>query len=97
MNKNDLFSILLFTLVVICNDVIASTQCNDVESKSTMLQLKRNLLCEYDPEVRPVQNNNNKTRVTFRMIPHFLRYVSICENLFVSVKIHFYIKNNIFL
>lgn len=68
------------------NDVIASNNCNDVESKSPMLRLKRSLLCEYDSEVRPVQNNNNKTRVTFRMVPHFFRYVSIYENHLVNKK-----------
>lgn len=85
MSRSSLFSILLFIFDVLYNDVTASSSCNDVESKSTILRLKRNLLCEYDSEVRPVQNNNNMTRITFRMIPHFLRFVSIREN-------HFYDK-----
>lgn len=85
MSRSGFFSALLFILDIIYNDVTASKNCNDVESKSTMLQLKRHLLCEYDFDVRPVQTNNNMTRVTFRMIPHFLRYVSIREN-------HFYNK-----
>ncbi|XP_067216148.1 uncharacterized protein [Linepithema humile] len=74
MCKNSFFPVLLFILDVVCVDVIATKDCNDVESKSTVLQLKRHLLCEYDSEVRPVQNNNNMTRVTFRLTPHFYDY-----------------------
>ncbi|CAL1681655.1 unnamed protein product [Lasius platythorax] len=74
MNRSGLFSVLLFIFDVVYNNVTASSSCNDVGSKSTMLRLKRHLLCEYDSEVRPVQNNNNMTRVTFRMVPHFLHF-----------------------
>ncbi|XP_072764597.1 uncharacterized protein [Anoplolepis gracilipes] len=73
MNKSGLLSVLLFILNSVHNGVTASS-CNDVESKSTILRLKRHLLCEYDPDVRPVQTNNNITRITFRLIPHFVHY-----------------------
>lgn len=45
-----------------------------------MVQLKRHLLCEYDPDVRPVQYNNNMTRVNFYLKPKFFEYVSNNNN-----------------
>ncbi|XP_011137432.2 5-hydroxytryptamine receptor 3A [Harpegnathos saltator] len=79
MDGNGLLLILLFIFDVVCVDVImsySSRRCNDVESQSSMLQLKRHLLCEYDPDVRPVQNNNNVTRVKLHIIPQFLQYIN---------------------
>ncbi|XP_032676070.1 neuronal acetylcholine receptor subunit alpha-2-like [Odontomachus brunneus] len=77
MDKNGFLLILLFILDAVCVDVImsfSSRSCNDAESQSSMLQLKRHLLCEYDMDVRPVQNNNNVTRVKLHIIPQFLEY-----------------------
>lgn len=74
MGKTERFLVLLFILDIAFGD--ATTNCNNVESKSTVLQLKRHLLCEYDPDVRSVKSNNNVTRVTFRLTPHFIEYVS---------------------
>ncbi|RLU21576.1 hypothetical protein DMN91_005949 [Ooceraea biroi] len=76
MGRNNLLPIssLIFILVVLCTSATARSDCNNVESKSTMLQLKRHLLCEYDSTVRPVKNNNNVTHVTFTVTPHFVEY-----------------------
>lgn len=77
--RNDPFpiSFLIFILVILCISVMAKSDCNNVESKSPMLRLKRYLLCEYDSTVRPVQNNNNVTNVMFGLNPNFIEYVSI--------------------
>ncbi|XP_014477571.1 PREDICTED: neuronal acetylcholine receptor subunit alpha-2-like [Dinoponera quadriceps] len=76
MDRNTLLLILLF--IFVCVDMIMSysSRCNDGETRSVLLQLKRHLLCEYDSEVRPVQTNNNVTRVKLHIIPQFLDYNS---------------------
>ncbi|XP_071647195.1 5-hydroxytryptamine receptor 3A-like [Temnothorax longispinosus] len=73
MGRMGFFPILLFILDIMCTDVIADSSCS-AETKSTMVKLKRHLLCEYDPDVRPVQNNNNITRVIFWLKPFFFEY-----------------------
>lgn len=80
MSGNSFFPVLLFILVV-CTDVIAeSGSCSSTKGPSTMMQLKRTLLCEYDSSVRPVPNNDKKTRVVFFLKPFFYEYVSnICQ------------------
>lgn len=81
MNGNALILVILFIIDITCIGVITSNKlrCNDVESKSPTLRLKRHLLCEYDPRVRPVRHNSNVTRVKLRMVPSLLVYVSIIE------------------
>ena len=86
MNRNDLLSV-LFLILIAYNDAAASSSCNNVENKLDIeVKLKRHLLCEYDVDVRPVQYNNNTTRVEFRMMPSFLRFVSIYKNYFAVNK-----------
>ncbi|XP_011879779.1 PREDICTED: neuronal acetylcholine receptor subunit beta-3-like [Vollenhovia emeryi] len=75
------FPILLFSLNIVCANVIAESTrstCN-VETKSTIVKLKRELFCEYDSDVRPVQNNNNVTRVQFYLKPFFYDYTHESE------------------
>ncbi|KAL6255302.1 hypothetical protein P5V15_013642 [Pogonomyrmex californicus] len=75
------FPVLLFILNIMCIDVTANNrQTCSLENKSTMVKLKRNLLCEYDSDVRPVQNNNNKTRVDFHLKPYFFEYTQESES-----------------
>ncbi|KAL0108460.1 hypothetical protein PUN28_015184 [Cardiocondyla obscurior] len=80
MSRKNLFSILLFIFNIVCNNVIAqSTSCNNIETKSSVVKLKRHLFCEYDGSVRPVQTNNNSTRVYFDLDPYFFQYTHESE------------------
>lgn len=80
MSRNNFFPVLLFILHIVCIDAIAvrSSSCSS-ETKSPMVKLKRHLLCEYDPDVRPVKGNNNMTHVNFFMKPHFFEYSHVSE------------------
>jgi len=80
MGKKNLFPVLLF-IFFMCTDVIAKENSCSSESRSIMVQLKRHLLCEYNPDVRPVQNNNDMTRVEFYLKPHFFEYVSNMQDI----------------
>ncbi|XP_035733023.1 neuronal acetylcholine receptor subunit alpha-6-like isoform X1 [Vespa mandarinia] len=46
--------------------------CNEIESKSTVLQLKRHLFCEYIKSIRPVSNHRTTTNIEFGIIPKFI-------------------------
>ena len=96
MGRNSFCSVFLFSLIA-CTDVIAENSCSS-ENISPMVQLKRHLLCEYDPDVRPVQHNNNMTRVNFYLKPQFFEYVSNNNNkiviiIIISVKMCAILKN----
>ncbi|KAG7200301.1 hypothetical protein KM043_017766 [Ampulex compressa] len=43
--------------------------CKDIESNSTVMQLKNYLFCTYDQDVRPTENHRNITTVRFGLIP----------------------------
>ncbi|KAK2576813.1 hypothetical protein KPH14_005448 [Odynerus spinipes] len=49
-----------------------SLTCNEIEIKSVTLQLRRHLFCEYMSDVRPVQDHQNATLVSFRLFPKFI-------------------------
>ncbi|XP_047349961.1 neuronal acetylcholine receptor subunit alpha-6-like isoform X2 [Vespa velutina] len=46
--------------------------CNEIESKSTVLQLKRHLFCDYIKSIRPVSNHRTTTNIEFGIIPKFI-------------------------
>lgn len=53
-----------------------SKSCNLVEEKSPYLRLKRHLLCDYDPSVRPTTNSHNRTDLSIVVVPKLMEFVS---------------------
>ncbi|XP_034952527.1 neuronal acetylcholine receptor subunit beta-3-like [Chelonus insularis] len=48
--------------------------CNDIESKSSSLRLKRHLFCDYDTNVRPSTDAHSTLNIGVQFIPKFIEF-----------------------
>ncbi|XP_057329385.1 neuronal acetylcholine receptor subunit alpha-5-like isoform X1 [Microplitis mediator] len=55
--------------------------CNDIESKSADLQLRRHLFCDYDPNLRPSLSAHSTLNVDVRFIPKFVDFSDISNSI----------------
>ncbi|KAK0158787.1 hypothetical protein PV328_009740 [Microctonus aethiopoides] len=51
-----------------------SLGCNDIESKSVTLRLKRHLFCDYDPSIRPITGIHSQLSVKVAFMPKFVEF-----------------------
>ncbi|XP_044581807.1 neuronal acetylcholine receptor subunit alpha-2-like [Cotesia glomerata] len=61
-------------LMHVINGQSWSKSCNLVEEKSPYLRLKRHLLCDYDPSVRPTINFRNRTDLSIVVVPKLMDF-----------------------
>ncbi|KAG8042232.1 hypothetical protein G9C98_004866 [Cotesia typhae] len=54
--------------------VLVSVILTYVEEKSPYLRLKRHLLCDYDPSVRPTTNFRNRTDLSIVVVPKLMEF-----------------------
>lgn len=62
-------------LAVLCQRIYADRLCKDDTAASPMLQLKWHLLCNYDKDVRPIQDHKKSTNVS--IVIHIQHYTVV--------------------
>lgn len=67
---------LILIIIEKSNESDYEPTCNDIESKSADLQLRRHLFCDYDPTLRPSLSAHSTLNVDVRFIPKFIDFVS---------------------
>ncbi|XP_024946149.1 acetylcholine receptor subunit alpha-like [Cephus cinctus] len=66
----------LFVLAIMYRDHlwVRAIECKDLESKSTMMQLRRHLFCDYDYSIRPIFRKENVTTVELKLAPKMINF-----------------------
>jgi hypothetical protein len=78
--------IFLISLNNFIHESIAVTNlCKDISSKSMDLQLKTYLFCDYDSDIRPINNKKNTTNINITIMPKMIEFVSM--NTFIMRRI----------
>lgn len=74
-----MLKIIIFVILIIIknsNENYYEPTCNEVESKSVDLQLRRHLFCDYDPTIRPILSARSTVNVNVHFIPKSVDFVS---------------------
>ncbi|KAF7990748.1 hypothetical protein HCN44_000553 [Aphidius gifuensis] len=62
--------ILILIIIINCKKILCDdTSCNDSQSKSLNLKLKKHLFCDYDPKVQPKTSVHTTTNVRVTLFP----------------------------